>query len=408
MKYILHIFELLAVITMPTKKCAECLTAIKDRDRECLQCSKCTKWYDLDCGNVSQKRFRLMTTEQRKAWKCQPCYERLNPHYSVSTSVGDLKKNESCRSSPTIPVRQGNRSMLDNTLQANELSQVESADVSTNKWCDRSQNVAQCLKSPEVTAQAAMTSNIDCAESSIEKLLLNEMRAMRLEMSIFRETMAELSSTIMAQNNRLDKLESKIDLLESKSGEIALLEQTIVHLKTEIQERDQEALMNDVEISNFPETANENPTHLLLTVAKKLGVDLCDRDVVSAERAGPVRALVEGGAPPRPRPLVARLARRAPRDDLLRAARVRRGLTTEGMGLAATSRSYYINERLTRVNRQLFQKSREAAKRRSWKYVWTKDGRIFARREQGTQSFRIRTDCDIAKVFGVNDVSVDN
>ncbi|XP_028162380.1 uncharacterized protein LOC114354284 [Ostrinia furnacalis] len=255
------------------------------------------------------------------------------------------------------------------------------------------------------------TENAEYVDTTSEvKLYLNEMRALRLEITSFRETMSELTSTIKAQSKRLDNLESRIDSIEAKMSDskleqVTALEETISQLKSEIRERDQVSLLNDIEITNLPETSNENTTHILLTVAKKLGVDLDERDVVSTERAGPVRAPVEGAAP-RPRPLVARLARRALRDALLRAARVRRGLTTEGMSLPGSPRPYYVNEHLTRFYRQLFHKTREEAKRQNWKYVWTRDGRIFARREQGTPSYRIRSDADIVKVFDVNTVRI--
>ncbi|CAH2049564.1 unnamed protein product, partial [Iphiclides podalirius] len=155
-------------------------------------------------------------------------------------------------------------------------------------------------------------------------------------MNTFRATLSDLVATIKAQNTRLDSLETRIDSLEekvkeSKTQDFQAMQDTILRLQLEIQERDQEALANDIEISNLPESTNENAIHILLTVAKKLGVDLDERDVVHVERAGPVHAHLEGKTSPRPRALVARLSRRALRDSLLRAARVRRGLTTEGI-----------------------------------------------------------------------------
>lgn len=341
-----------------------------------------------------------MTAGNRTTWKCQSCYEKGNPNYLATITTRNQTKKETCRSqSPTLPARRNNSDLVED-------------DMSPNSSRDASQNETLCLKPTKLPTEKEMHDKVDCTgiQNTEMMLFLNEMRAMRLEMSEFRETMAELTSTIVAQNKRLDQLESRIDALESKnteskSDQVALLEQTIEQLRSEIQERDQEMLTNDIEISNLPETSNENPTHLLLTVAKKLGVDLCERDVVSAQRAGPPRAPAQGGAAPRPRPLVARLARLAPRDELLRAARVRRGLSTEGMGMPGTPCSFYINEHLSRPNRQLFQKAREAARNNNWKYVWTREGKIFARQEQGKARHRLRLEADIAKVFGANIVS---
>lgn len=363
---------------MSSKSCAGCDKLLPKH--EFLRCSACKSAYDLVCLNMSSKRynsFYAADKDRKSSWKCPECQNKQPKRGNLNTPVR-----------PSAP------------------SSDHESHISPNSSCDGSQNVTQRSKSIETNI------NIECTDSANEIMLcLNEMRAMRMEMSIFRETMAELTSAIKAQNKRLDNLESRIELLETKitdrkRDEVLVLEETISQLKFEIQERDQEILMNDIEISNFPEASNENATHILLTVAKKLGVELEERDVVNMERVGPVRAFVEGGPPPRPRPLVARLARRASRDALLRAARVRRGLTTEGMAVPGSPCPYYLNERLTKPHRQLFMKTREEARRRSWKYVWTREGRIFARREQGTPAYRIRSDMDVEKVFGVNIVSI--
>lgn len=103
-----------------------------------------------------------------------------------------------------------------------------------------------------------------------------------------------------------------------------------------------------------------------------------------------------------PRPIVVRLTRRALRDELLRAARVRRGATTEGTGLPGIPRRFFINERLTKANRHLFRRTRELAEKHKWRYAWTKDGRIFVRQYQGADSsrHRIKNDQDLIRVFG--------
>ncbi|CAG9133842.1 unnamed protein product [Plutella xylostella] len=139
-------------------------------------------------------------------------------------------------------------------------------------------------------------------------------------------------------------------------------------------------------MTNLPEENGENPMHLILSVASKLGVDLHESDVVSAERVGArnrrSRAPGDSGegagagaGAGRPRPLVVRLTRRAVKDELMTAARVRRGATSADLGQSSAPRPIYVNERLTKTNRQLFYKVREAGRRESWRFLWTKKGR---------------------------------
>lgn len=231
------------------------------------------------------------------------------------------------------------------------------------------------------------------------------MRAARVEMCMLRETVSGLTATIKAQNTCIEQLGNKIEVLESKLNEslkcnVSDMEETILPLRMEIQGKDQEMLANDVEIADFPEMRNENSVHAILTIAWKLGVQLEDRDVVSAERVGAPRTCLDGEKAPGPRPIAVRLARRHSRDALLEASRIRRGLFTEDMSLPGATRFVYINERLTKHNQQLFQKVRELAGRMNWKHVWTRGGRIYARQEDGKDRHRIRSERDLTKVFG--------
>ncbi|XP_046976633.1 uncharacterized protein LOC124542787 [Vanessa cardui] len=174
----------------------------------------------------------------------------------------------------------------------------------------------------------------------------------------------------------------------------------IAHLKSELNDRDQSCLTNDVEITGITERAGENLPHILGLVACKIGVQIDEKDVVYVERSGPRPAHVENSERLRPRPIVVRLARRALREQLLRAARVRRGADSSSFEIDKEPKRFYINERLTRANRFLFFKAREEGHKNGWRYVWTRGGRIYARRSKETAAHRIRSEDDLMTVFG--------
>lgn len=253
----------------------------------------------------------------------------------------------------------------------------------------------------EITANGK--GGADCSRMLCE--LIEEIKGLRSDLKEARNEMKQFKADLQACCSRITSVEGKVleveKKIDSKTFDNAHLENTIADLKTQLNERDQELLLNDVEIAGLPEERNESVLHLASLVATKLGLTLDERDIVHAERRGAVRRNRSDGegAPQRPRPLVVRLARRVQRDAVLRAARVRRGLSTTDMNLAGEPRKVYINERLTRNNRQLFGKAREAASRAQWKYLWTKGGQIFTRKDDGKVVERIRTEGDISKIF---------
>lgn len=243
------------------------------------------------------------------------------------------------------------------------------------------------------------------------------------------DKLTQLTDTVSSFDQRISLIEARIDSVSDASTKLAAenesLGKTIENLKMELNARDQDLLINDLEITGIPETKEESVNHLVLLVATKLGVQIGEQDIVNASRVGPVRpsGLIEdpgtqaGGhnttagtvaatpAPPRPRPIVIRLARRTLKDQFLKAARVRRGTTTADFELPEPKRNFYVNERLTKTNRLLFNKAREEGKRHGWRFIWTVEGRILARREKGKACHRIKTEADLNSVFGSDKVS---
>ncbi|CAG9134000.1 unnamed protein product [Plutella xylostella] len=223
-----------------------------------------------------------------------------------------------------------------------------------------------------------------------------------LEIRLFREELSAVREELrlFRAEERLSTLDSRVDVLEKRvmEGTGSRLESVIAELRLELNEKDQELLGNDVEVSNLPEENGENATHMIMAVATKLGVTLRESDIApGAGRGGDAGA----GAAGRPRPLVVRFTRRAVKDELTAAARVRRGATSADLSQSSAPRPFYVNERLTKYNRQLYYQTREVGRRLSWRFLWTKKGRIYARQGQDTPRHWIRSADDISRVFGV-------
>lgn len=55
----------------------------------------------------------------------------------------------------------------------------------------------------------------------------------------------------------------------------------------------------------------------------------------------------------------------------------------------------YINDCLTPYNRKLLWMAKTKAKEANWKYVWTRNGTIFARKSENTLATLIKNSADI-------------
>ncbi|KOB51988.1 Zinc finger DNA binding protein, partial [Operophtera brumata] len=180
--------------------------------------------------------------------------------------------------------------------------------------------------------------------------LRHELAECMVEMREFRKEIAEFRVSVAGISARMDGIEDRLEAVEQRHAgpaavEVAELERTVMQLKLELNDREQEALMSDIEIGHLPEEKGENVLHAVTVLAAKLGVALEERDVVFAERLGVTQGAGAGAEAPRERRVVVRLARHHLRDQLLQAARVRRSLTATDAGSAAPQRRIFVNER---------------------------------------------------------------
>lgn len=359
--------------------CAACLQAIETR--RFLTCCLCQQKYDIVCVNVPEKRFfNTMTAEHKSKWQCDACKNKKPKKINSDTPVRQME--------------------MESSVTTRKRANIKSAVPPLP-----SPSLSPCATEGATVAPSEHDQNN--YELLIElRLLREEMKAVRTEMQEFRTTINNLTTTVEVCNRRIDELAERVNAVENHqcgaSTDTTALERTIADLKIDLNDRDQELLCNDIEIAGLPEEKNENCCHTALTVAQKLGVHIEEGDLVSAERVGPIRRTQSSEeVAGRPRPLVLRLTRRALRDRLLAAARVRRGTTTPaGIASGSTARPFYVNERLTPTNRQLFYKARAETSRLEWKYVWTREGKIYVRKGDGEPRFRLRSEADLAKIFG--------
>ncbi|CAK1581574.1 unnamed protein product [Parnassius mnemosyne] len=149
--------------------------------------------------------------------------------------------------------------------------------------------------------------NVDLANEL--KLIREQLTTIAREMVSFRQEITNINSNVSEISNRVSDVEKRIACLEEQATNLtsqpggSKVEDSVAELKCRLNERDQELLLNDLEISGVIEQKGENPLHLVTMLAAKIGTELDERDVVSARRIGMRREEIPGsGDKRRPRP----------------------------------------------------------------------------------------------------------
>ncbi|KAJ0177144.1 hypothetical protein K1T71_007153 [Dendrolimus kikuchii] len=341
---------------MPSERCGSCRKFISPV--EGIRCLKCNLLQHRSCVAIPTKANVAAT------WKCPDCRR------------GEARDNRE-----DTPVQ--NRSLITNK---------DTSDTSLS------------VNNPTHTVQLENIAP-DCTNREI----MEEIRAMRREMRNLQHDISDMKIEIRTCLVRVDGFEARLEALEKRvsiqNESPTEISTVITQLRSDLNDRDQDILANDVEIRNIPEEKDENPTQLVIAVAAGLGVNLENRDIVSAERFGGrfLNTNEEETLEPRSRALIVRLARRDLRDDLLQKARIRHTTDVGNVcyiGSSGKSQRFFINERLTKFNRQLFWLAREVGRKNNWQFIWTRRGRILARRKPGDPVVRIRVKNDIIENIG--------
>ncbi|KAL0839882.1 hypothetical protein ABMA28_016505 [Loxostege sticticalis] len=210
----------------------------------------------------------------------------------------------------------------------------------------------------------------------------------------------DLEKSIEFSSDQMDDYNKKIDVLTQANNKIESLEAQITELtqdnkqlKLEMNMNNQRDRLLNLEIVGVTEGKDENLTAIVMSIAKHANVLLSSEDIVEVNRISP-----KSRQPGRPRNIVVKLKSRLLKDNIISGARKNR-LTTKDLDLTSDVRPIYVNEHLTQQNKFLLKKCRETAKQKQYQYVWTKNGRIYVRRNDISPALQVTQDSDILKII---------
>jgi hypothetical protein len=236
-----------------------------------------------------------------------------------------------------------------------------------------------------------------------------DLQALVSEIRLMRQDMAKLQSEFFnrfeALTEKLLDYDARIVKLEEKEKENVLLKSQVAQLQEKLNQQAQHSLNSELEIIGLPESPNENPYHMVLATASKIGLNLEEVDVNYVSRVGPRRKDEKNDG--QPRPLMVSFVRRAKREEFLKHAKTRRtALYSKDIVPTGPEKKLFVNERLTSESRYLFRDTRAWIKEHGFKYCWTRSGNIYVRKHDGrdgSPALQIRSHQDLQKLSGKRD-----
>jgi prefoldin subunit 5 len=188
-----------------------------------------------------------------------------------------------------------------------------------------------------------------------------------------------------------DNLKKEHNVVKSRLNELERRNTALEHHANDVEQRARRA---NVEIQNLTEHKGENLQAIVSTLANKIGVPLLPADITAVHRVSHGAATNN-----RPKNIILKFSKTSLRDAFLDSAKLKRGLTTEDLGIQDKGRKIYISEHLTLKNKLLYRDTRIMAKAKAWKFTWTKNSIIYVRKDTNEPVLRITTGEDLQKIL---------
>ncbi|KAH7954971.1 hypothetical protein HPB49_023516 [Dermacentor silvarum] len=145
---------------------------------------------------------------------------------------------------------------------------------------------------------------------------------------------------------------------------------------------------NNVKINDIPTTQTENRLAVVQATGDRIGCPIAESDIDAVNRV-PAKKDTN---------IIARFCSRAKRSELPAKARKAR-LTTSAIGFSQSrNKPIFINDHLTPDNKRLFAQALELQRGKGWKYLWTDNCVIKARKSDSSRVYRITGVMDLAIV----------
>lgn len=354
--------------------CFGCKSSIVNK--EIMVCQDCKNKYDLPCANLSPKRFKKLNQDAKSKWRCVECKSRLPKKDNTNT-----------------PVRQAVYPKLDDESEVE--NQPEDCNVTFRRT--RTDHITED-KFREIWKCEMKTEIENMIETAIAKTVCNQLTAITNQCLGLQETITFISAQYedLRQLLNTTTLELKNVKDENKTlrDNLCSLDARVKILEDENVKQQQWVRLQNVEIIGVPENKDEDTVAIVKKISEKIGVRIEPSDVEFAHRVQPRRAV----SAVRARPIIVRLRQRALKDQFIAAARKHRYLSNHDVGIGGESNKIFINEHLTKDNKMLLTNCKQKAKELNYKFIWTKNCRIFIRKNESSPPIPILSIQDLAKI----------
>lgn len=203
----------------------------------------------------------------------------------------------------------------------------------------------------------------------------------------------ELKDSLGFMNITFEELKSKCETLLNDSLALRKENERLRRCHAEVSkglaQLEQYSRANNVEIRGVPVTNNEDCTHIVRTIADKIGYKVYSADLEMCHRVPVANSATR-------KSIIARFVCKSKRNEFVSKARKAR-LTVLGLGFRFHQQGViFFNDHLCPEYKKLFSAALKLKKERCWKFLWTDEGTIKARKSENSVVYKITCSSDLS------------
>ncbi|XP_037825241.1 uncharacterized protein LOC119613305 [Lucilia sericata] len=304
-----------------------------------------------------------MTAERKSNWKCHVCKPRAKTTNNISYECV-LYQDKS---------QQKQQREMDGI--ENENSKRFKEAISLNE-----------LQSSICTVQAELKSDVNEVKSEVGGVKSNLIE-LKTSVDQLSHKVTHSDDTFKEEmKNALSQITSTLSNLLTQMGEMReenkVNKKEIKEIDTKVNQMAQQMLNKKIEIKNI-QNKDIQPNDVVKTIAGSINVNINEYDISDAYRLKNIKdkVIVEFTTYNKKREFMEKIKRHRIDGNIIN---------------NDNNNSYiYINDCLTAHNRKLLWLAKTKAKEANWKYVWSRNGSIFARKTENTPAILIKNTADI-------------
>ncbi|KAL1446927.1 hypothetical protein WDU94_013892 [Cyamophila willieti] len=161
--------------------------------------------------------------------------------------------------------------------------------------------------------------------------------------------------------------------LEEQRSKVEKLEKSNIDMSKQVNDLQQYIRRENVLITNYPQTPNENIERIVCKLGETVGVKIDFKQDVQAAHRNPSRAETQ--------PILIRFVNRQIRNEFVQKARAEK--------LKIKDKKLYFNDHLTPTNSKLFFEARKLYKAKKIHGTWTSNGTVVVKREDNSHPIKV-------------------